>query len=60
MPLAQFSLAWALRHPAVTSVIIGPRTMEQLEGCLASLDVEITDEDAEKIDKLVPPGTVAL
>lgn len=60
VPLAQFSLAWALRHPAVTSVIIGPRTMEQLEGCLASLDVEITDEDAQKIDELVPPGTVAL
>lgn len=58
--LARFANAWALRNPAVTSVIIGPRTMEQLEDSLAALDVEITDEDAAAIDRLVPPGTSAL
>ena len=58
--LARFANAWALRHPAVTSAIIGPRTMEQLEDSLAALDIRITDEDAAKIDELVPPGTSAL
>ena len=60
VPLARFANAWALRHPAVTSVILGPRTMEQLEDSLGALDVQITDEDAAEIDRLVPPGTSAL
>lgn len=60
VPLARFANAWALRHPAVTSVIIGPRTLDQLEDSLKALDVQITDEDARTIDELVPPGTSAL
>jgi aryl-alcohol dehydrogenase-like predicted oxidoreductase len=60
VPLARFANAWALRHPAVTSVIIGPRTMDQLEDSLQALDVRITDDDARQIDELVPPGTSAL
>lgn len=60
VPLARFANAWALRHPAVTSVIIGPRTAEQLEDSLAALDLEITGEEAARIDELVPPGTSAL
>ncbi|MFL6260400.1 MAG: aldo/keto reductase [Thermoanaerobaculia bacterium] len=60
VPFARFANAWALRHPAVTSVIIGPRTMEQLEDSLKALDVQITDEDARQIDELVAPGTSAL
>jgi aryl-alcohol dehydrogenase-like predicted oxidoreductase len=60
IPLARFANAWALRHPAVTSVIIGPRTMDQLEDSLKAVDVQITDEDARRIDELVPPGTSAL
>lgn len=60
IPLARFANAWALRHPAVTSVIIGPRTMEQLADSLGVLEVQITDEDAAKIDQIVPPGTSAL
>ena len=60
VPLARFANAWALRHPAVTSVILGPRTLEQLEDSLKALDVQITDEDARRIDELVPPGTSAL
>jgi aryl-alcohol dehydrogenase-like predicted oxidoreductase len=60
VPLARFANAWALRHPAVTSVILGPRTMEQLEDSLGALDVQITDEDTAEIDRLVPPGTSAL
>ncbi len=58
--LARFANAWALRHPAVTSVILGPRTMEQLTDSLACLDLTIRDSAAEEIDRLVPPGTAAL
>jgi aryl-alcohol dehydrogenase-like predicted oxidoreductase len=60
IPLARFANAWALRNPAVTSVIIGPRTLDQLEDSLKALDVQITDEEARIIDGLVPPGTSAL
>jgi aryl-alcohol dehydrogenase-like predicted oxidoreductase len=59
-PLAELALAWVLANPDVTAAIIGPRTAEQLDGCLASLEVEITAEDRARIDALVPPGTVAL
>ncbi len=58
--LTALSLAWTLEHPAVTSTILGPRTMEQLEGCLEALEVEVTDADKAFIDSLVPPGTSAL
>jgi aryl-alcohol dehydrogenase-like predicted oxidoreductase len=60
VPLSQLATAWVLRHPAVTSAIIGPRTMEQLEDSLAALEVSISDAEADQIDALVPPGTSAL
>ena len=57
---ARVATAWTLRHPAVTSAIIGPRTMEQLEDSLGAVGVEIDDELAAAIDQLVPPGTTVL
>jgi aryl-alcohol dehydrogenase-like predicted oxidoreductase len=54
--MSQLALAWVLHQPGVTSPIIGPRTMEQLEDNLGAVDLEITDEDRKKIDELVPPG----
>ena len=54
--LSQFALAWVLHQPGVTSPIIGPRTMAQLEDNLGALDVQITDEDRARVDALVPPG----
>ncbi len=41
----------------MTSAIIGPRTMEQLDDLLAGVDVTLTDEILDKIDEIVPPGT---
>jgi aryl-alcohol dehydrogenase-like predicted oxidoreductase len=58
--LAQFALAWTLHHPAVTSCIIGPRTLEQVESALPALDLELTAEELAAVDALVPPGTAAL
>lgn len=53
---SQFALAWILANPILTSVIVGPRTMEQFEDNLGCLNVTITDEDERFVDSLVPPG----
>ncbi len=53
---SQFALAWCLANPIVTSIIIGPRTMEQYADNLAALEVTITDADEEFVDGIVPPG----
>ncbi len=52
-----FALAWVAAQKTVTSPIIGPKTMEQLEENLKALDIEITDEDNAKVDELIQPGT---
>lgn len=57
MPLTHLALAFTLAHPAVTSAIIGPRTMEQLEGLVGAMEVSLDDEVLDRIDDLVPPGT---
>ena len=55
--LSRLALAWCMHQPGVTSPIIGPRTMEQLEDNLGALEVTITDEDRKAIDRIIPPGT---
>jgi aryl-alcohol dehydrogenase-like predicted oxidoreductase len=57
MTLIELAIAFVLRHPAVTSAIIGPRTMEHLESQLAAAVVELSDEVLDRIDEIVPPGT---
>jgi len=54
--LIQLALAFVIRHPAVTSAIIGPRTMDQLTSQLAAADVVLTDAVLDRIDELVAPG----
>jgi len=54
--LIQLAIAFVLNHPAVTSAIIGPRTMEQLEGQLAAADVVLDEAVLDRIDAIVPPG----
>ena len=58
MSLSQFAIAWLLRQPGVTSPIIGPHGADQLKDNLAALDVEITDDDRQQVDRVVPPGGV--
>jgi aryl-alcohol dehydrogenase-like predicted oxidoreductase len=55
--LIHLALAFVIRHPAVTAAIIGPRTLEQLEGQLGAVDVQLSDEVLDAIDEIVPPGT---
>jgi aryl-alcohol dehydrogenase-like predicted oxidoreductase len=54
--VSQYALAWVMHQPGVTSPIIGPRTMEQIEDNLGALEIEITDEDRKRIDDVIPPG----
>jgi aryl-alcohol dehydrogenase-like predicted oxidoreductase len=56
MTLIEMSLAFVIRHPAVTAAIIGPRTIEHLESQLPSADVELSDAVLDRIDEIVPPG----
>jgi aryl-alcohol dehydrogenase-like predicted oxidoreductase len=57
LPMTHLAMAFAIAHPGVTSAIIGPRTMEQLDDLLASVDVALTDDILDRIDEIVPPGT---
>ena len=56
--LVHLSLAFVINHPAVTSAIVGPRTMEHLESQLGAVDVALTAETLDRIDEIVPPGAV--
>jgi aryl-alcohol dehydrogenase-like predicted oxidoreductase len=55
--ISQFALAWVLSRPGVTSPIIGARTIEQLEDNLKAVELEITAQDQEAVDKIIAPGT---
>jgi len=57
LSLIHLALAFVIRHPAVTAAIIGPRTLEQLEGQLGAADVQLSDDVLDAIDAIVPPGT---
>jgi aryl-alcohol dehydrogenase-like predicted oxidoreductase len=56
LPMTHLAMAFVIAHPGVTSAIIGPRTMEQLDDLLAGVDVTLTDEILDRIDEIVPPG----
>jgi aryl-alcohol dehydrogenase-like predicted oxidoreductase len=57
LPLAHLAIAFVRAHPAVTSVLIGPRRPEQLADLLAGADVELDGDLLDRIDAIVPPGT---
>jgi hypothetical protein len=57
MSLLHLALAFVLSHPAVTSAIIGPRTMEQLMAQLGANDLILDPDILDQIDQIVPPGT---
>jgi aryl-alcohol dehydrogenase-like predicted oxidoreductase len=57
LSLIHLALAFVISHPAVTSAIIGPRTMEHLKGQLGAADVVLEPAVLDRIDEIVPPGT---
>ena len=57
---ADVGLAWLLAQPAVTAPIIGPRTMEQLDGSLRSLQIKLKKDVLGRLDDIFPgPGGTA-
>jgi aryl-alcohol dehydrogenase (NADP+) len=57
LSLTALALGFALAHPAVSAVLIGPRTPEQLADLLTLADVRLDDDTLAAIDAIVPPGT---
>lgn len=54
---AHVALAWLLHQPAVTAPIIGPRTLDQLDGSLRALEIKLSPEDLKTLDEIWPgPG----
>jgi aryl-alcohol dehydrogenase-like predicted oxidoreductase len=54
--LSQFSLAWCMQQPGVTSPIIGPRTMEQLEDNLAAAEITFSEDELRAINRVARRG----
>jgi aryl-alcohol dehydrogenase-like predicted oxidoreductase len=57
LTMIEMALAFVINHPAVTSAIIGPRTMDHLDAQLSAPDVSLPEELLDAIDEIVPPGT---
>jgi aryl-alcohol dehydrogenase-like predicted oxidoreductase len=57
MPLTHLATAFVRAHPAVTSVLIGPRTPEHLQDLLTGAEIELSEDVLDRIDEIVPPGT---
>lgn len=56
MPLSHLATAWAAEHPAVSSVIIGPRTPAQLDDAIASAETRLDESLLDALDDLLTPG----
>jgi aryl-alcohol dehydrogenase-like predicted oxidoreductase len=54
--LVQMAIAFVVRHPAVTSAIVGPRTLEHLVSYLEADGVDLSGDVLDRIDEIVPPG----
>jgi aryl-alcohol dehydrogenase-like predicted oxidoreductase len=56
MSLIELAIAFVINHPGVTSAIVGPRTMDQLESYLPAADITIPADVLDRIDDIVAPG----
>ncbi|WIV53266.1 aldo/keto reductase [Amycolatopsis nalaikhensis] len=57
LPMTHLAMAFVIAHPGVTSALLGPRTMPQLDDLLTGVEVRLTDDILDRIDEIVPPGT---
>lgn len=56
LTLIQMATAFVLRHPGVSAAVIGPRTLDQIEGYLAVEGVDLSDDVLDQIDAIVAPA----
>ena len=57
LSLTHMAMAFVMAHPGVSSAILGPRTMQQLDDLLAGTEIRLSDELLDRIDQIAPPGT---
>jgi aryl-alcohol dehydrogenase-like predicted oxidoreductase len=55
--MGQIAIAWVLGRPAVTSVILGARTLDQLTGNLAAGDIQLSEDEMRLLDEASEPDT---
>ncbi len=55
VPMAQYALAWALLQTAMSSLVVGVKSMKQIQDAVDSLDVEIPAAHLEQLDEICPP-----
>ena len=53
--VSQYTLAWTLTQPAMSSLVVGVKRLEQIQNAVAALEVEIPEEHIARIDKIFPP-----
>src|SRR5690349_21273104 len=58
LSMIELAIAFVINHPAVTSAIIGPRAMEQLDSQLPAAEVALDAAALDRIDEIVRPGVV--
>jgi aryl-alcohol dehydrogenase-like predicted oxidoreductase len=56
LSLTHLALAWAAEHPAISCVLLGPRTEDQLADLLGAAEIELDADVLDAIDAIVPPG----
>lgn len=56
LTLIELAIAFVINHPGVTSAIVGPRTMEQLQSYLPAAEITLSTEVLDRIDEIVAPG----
>ena len=54
--LAEFALAWNACQPGITAPITGPRTVGHVESALRAAEIELTDEEMDRVDEIIAPG----
>jgi aryl-alcohol dehydrogenase-like predicted oxidoreductase len=54
--MIELAIGFVVNHPAVTSAIVGPRTMEQLESQLPAAEVTLDAAVLDRIDAIIQPG----
>lgn len=55
VPMTHYALAWTLKMQSVTSLVIGVKSLAQLEDCVKAIDVEIPESHMQKIDRVFLP-----
>ncbi|QGQ98900.1 aldo/keto reductase [Paenibacillus psychroresistens] len=58
MTLAHMAVAFTQAHPSITSTIIGPRTLNQIQESLKGINIQLSSDLLDAIDQIVPPGKI--